>query len=164
MPQLTTNTMSYDYFASLFEYDSLTGVITNRIARGSRAKAGSEAGCLKPKGYRQIGLERMGFYAHRVAWLLHYGSVNSTLVVDHINGIKDDNRIENLRLVTLQHNQFNRKASGQWPLGVSFYNPTKKFRAAITIYQKKKHLGYFHTPELAECAYLNAKEKLHAIN
>lgn len=58
------------------------------------------------RGYVYIKYGRRDLPAHRVVWALHGG--NYTDLVDHINGIKSDNRIENLRLVTVQQNSYNR--------------------------------------------------------
>lgn len=79
--------------------------------------------------------------------------------IDHINGVKDDNRICNLRSVTNQENAFNRKAVK----GYSWHKIEKKWRARIMINNKSIHLGDYKTEEEARQAYLVAKEKYHII-
>jgi len=156
--------MRYEDFAPYFNYDPETGIITNKVTRGRRAEEGAEAGSLDTKGYRQIGLNDNKWRGHRIAWLLHHGAIDADLQIDHINEVKGDNRIENLRLATPSQNQQNQsKPQGKspWPLGVCYDKPTKKFRAQIAVNGKSIHLGYFHAPELAGYAYLNAKEKYH---
>jgi len=47
---------------------------------------------------------------------------------------------------------------GEWPVGVDFHKATGKFKAQLRINGKRKHLGYFTTPEEAFQAYKPAKE------
>lgn len=79
--------------------------------------------------------------------------------IDHINGIKTDNRIENLRSVTHQKNQFNRKSTK----GYTFDKVSKKYRAQIRIDTKLNNIGYFDTEDEAKKAYLDAKKIYHII-
>lgn len=96
---------------------------------------------------------------HRLSWFLHYGTlpINS---LDHIDGNKINNKIDNLRDVTNQQNSWNNtKAKGY------FFNKTRnKFRALIGINGRQKHLGYYTTEQEARNAYLKAKEIYHVIN
>lgn len=96
---------------------------------------------------------------HRLAWFLHYGTLpNNSL--DHIDGNKSNNRIDNLRDVTNQQNQFNRTTAK----GYCWHKPTNKFIAYIKSNGKKKYLGLFETEQEARNAYLKAKEIYHVIN
>ena len=71
-------------------------------------KKGDEAGCYEKKsGYVTIGVHGKTYRAHHLVWLYHHGVMPTML--DHINNIRDDNRIENLRETTYQDNQRNRK-------------------------------------------------------
>ena len=79
-------------------------------------------------------------------------------MIDHVDGDKSNNRIENLRIVTNQQNQFNRKQAK----GYSWHKKAKKWRAQIRINGKNnKYLGFFETEEEAREAYLKAKEMYH---
>tara|TARA_R110000744_G_scaffold79876_1_gene156769 strand:- start:241 stop:735 length:495 start_codon:yes stop_codon:yes gene_type:complete len=156
--------MRYEDFAPYFNYDPTTGIITNRVTRWNTAKEGDEAGSLNVNGYRYIGLNGKYWKAHRVAYLLGHGAIDADLQIDHINEIKNDNQLSNLRLATHGQNQQNQskpKGESPWPLGVCYYKATKKFKAQIRVNGKQKNLGLFHAPELAGYAYLNAKEKYH---
>jgi hypothetical protein len=95
--------------------------------------------------------------AHQFAWYW----VNREVVdcLDHINGVRDDNRIINLRSVTKQQNSFNFTKSK----GYTFVKDKNKFRATISIDGKKIHLGYFLEEETAREAYEEAKKKYHVI-
>lgn len=89
--------------------------------------------------------------AHRVAWAIHHGKW-PTDQIDHINGVKTDNRITNLREVSNQQNQQNatmRKNNTSGVTGVYWYKDGKKWHAQIRVGKKRMHLGYFDTLEEA---------------
>ena len=97
-------------------------------------------------------------YAHHYAYFMTYGNVDFEML-DHINRIKTDNRISNLRIVTSQQNHFNRSDVK----GYGWHKSSGKWRSYIMINQKQISLGYFNTEEEALNAYLRAKEKYHTI-
>jgi hypothetical protein len=85
-------------------------------------------------------------------------------MIDHINGIRDDNRWINLRTATRQENCYNRgkqlnNKSGY--KGVSWNNSRSKWVAQIVINGKKKHLGLFIAKEQAYYSYCEAAKKFH---
>lgn len=87
-----------------------------------------------------------------------------TSQVDHINGDRSDNRWANLRQATQSQNSMNigrRSTNVSGFKGVHWNKATQKWRACITINQKKFHLGLFQTAELAFGAYQLAAEKHH---
>lgn len=116
-------------------------------------------------GYIRIRIDGKCIGAHRLAWACFYGqSPNGE--VDHINGIRDDNRISNLRVVTRSENMQNAKTprtNSSGFHGVSWCKSTSRWTAQIWINRKRYRLGSFHSPELAHEAYLNAKYKLHKL-
>ena len=69
--------------------------------------AGQRAGYLQWDGYRICKYGRITLYEHRVCWALHHGGWPE-LIVDHINGIKDDNRMCNLRIASVNQNAQNK--------------------------------------------------------
>ena len=135
-----------------FKYDPLTGKIY-----GIKGKEITR----RHKGYIAINLFIQGknenLFAHQYAYWLCFNEIVEEL--DHINGVRDDNRIINLRSVTPQQNQWNRRTAK----GYYFNKAEGKFRAKIYLNWKEIHLGYFDTEEEAKNAYLNAKEKYHII-
>ena len=106
-----------------------------------RIKIGQQFGCCNSEGYIFGGLRGKYYSEHRLIWLYHCGKWPKECI-DHINGVRDDNRIENLREATNQQNQFNRKSekdsSSQYK-GVSWCKLSKKWRA---YYQHKGKLYY----------------------
>ena len=149
----------------LLHYDPETGVFTWRVNRGRTAKAGSQAGS-PHDGYVQITVDGREYKAHRLAWLYVHG-VWPVGQIDHRFGIRNDNRIGELRDVTPSVNSQNQriakrsnKSSGL--LGAYWHNVSNKWMAHIGVAGKKIHLGMFDTAEAAHAAYIEAKRRLHA--
>ena len=112
-------------------------------------------------GYMRIMLSKDGlrkeYYVHRLVMEAFVGK--NSLHINHKNGIRDDNRLENLEYVTIRENQHKRNLNRTLPLGVQ--KVRNKYRAIIGINGKNVHLGYFDTAENASIAFNN---KLKTIN
>lgn len=137
-----------------YTYDPETGLIYNRYGKIVKPH--------KIKIYIHLSLtisnkpiKIVHLFGHQFAWYW----VNKECVeqLDHINGIKNDNRICNLRPVTHQQNQFNKLTTN----GYTFIEKSKKYRSRIMLNKKDIHLGYYNTEEEARNAYLAAKEIYH---
>lgn len=150
-----------DYLMSILAYDKNTGVLLWRIKPSMAVAAGSVAGGLHPHGYRYVHVKHVNYAAHRLAWLFTYGEWPD--YIDHINGVRHDNRICNLRSVTSTENlQAHRKArtdSTSGLLGACYRNDNGKWQARIQCNGKQKSLGQFDSPEEAHAAYLAEKGK-----
>jgi hypothetical protein len=157
--------LTVDLLNHLFEYDKETGNLIWKIkpsSRGHHVKAGDIAGTLKSHGYLCVGINYNSYRAHRLIFLMHKGYLPKT--VDHINGDKLDNRIENLRAATVGQNQHNRKTNANNTSGykgVSWSKAQKKWTARITLERKIIHLGYFANVEEAAEVVRKAREELH---
>lgn len=117
----------------------------------------TEAGSVTEQGYIKITIKRKGYKAHRLAWLYMYGYMPEG-PVDHINNVRIDNRICNLRAVTQKDNIRNsvvRKAKKSGLLkGVSYYKQrSDQFVAQIRIEGKQHKLGVFDSELAAHRAY-----------
>ena len=147
-----------DHIREILKYDPDTGVLTWRTnEKVSKNVRGKIAGCVDSGGYREIGIDKTLYSAHRLAWLISEGTDPGKFQVDHINGIRDDNRRKNLRLVTNAQNQHNqRSAKGDY-----FDSRNRKWKAQIALNSKRHHLGLYETEEEARAAYIEAKAKLH---
>ena len=70
------------------------------------------------RGYLKIDLysnnKRNKFFVHRLVYETFKGQIPEGLQIDHINGIRDDNRLENLRLLTSKENIKNYHCSEQY--------------------------------------------------
>lgn len=102
--------LQYAEAKEIFSYDPDSGIIRWKVYRGrngGRAQPGSIAGCTNSDtGYMVIRYNKKLYKAHRLAWLLYYGT-DAPTIIDHINRNKTDNRIENLRLATKSENTTN---------------------------------------------------------
>ena len=160
---LTTSekSLTAERLRELLAYDLETGVFTWRVRKAQHIKAGSVAG-YTTRGYVAIMIDGYSFRAHRLAWL-YVNGVFPTAEIDHVNGMKADNRIVNLRSVgrseNLQNQARARSDNRSGYLGVKSHQGN--FQARITIDGKSRHIGTFATPEEAHAAYVNAKRQLH---
>lgn len=119
-------------------------------------------------GYIQVWHDGQNKYAHRLIWEHVNGPIPDHLMIDHINGIRSDNRIENLRLVNFSQNHQNRhfaeKGSSSGAKGVYWRSQIGRWAAEIRINNKKHYLGSFDDIADAKAAYNNAASLLHTHN
>ena len=134
-------------------YDSETGIFT-WVSERRGLCIGDKAGSLNDQGYVVIRVNKVLVRAHRLAFLYMEGEFPENQV-DHINGVRDDNRWCNLRKVTVQENRLNmgkptNNTSGQ--VGVMWYKAGNKWHSQIAIGKNKIHLGYYDSFEEAIAA------------
>lgn len=158
-------TVSIKRLQELFIYDPVTGILVNRVRRNNcgNAKAGEEAGNPGPAGCRQVSVDNLRIYVHRVAWAMHTGEWPE-VQIDHIDGNPSNNQIDNLRLASNAENQQNRgkyRTNNSGVKGVAWYRAGQKWHAQIQSHGKKYHLGYFDDIEEAAAAYRKAATELH---
>lgn len=162
-PKRPIHELTQSLLKSLMAYDKDTGVFTWMVNRQGHAKAGSLAGTISTStGYLDLFIAGRRYGAHRVAWLYEHGKFPEG-EIDHINGIRDDNRIENLRDVSTGVNRQNqRKAHKGSRTGVLGVRPNGRgFEASIQTDGKQITLGTYPTIAMAEAAYLAGKRRLH---
>lgn len=146
----------------LLHYEPATGVFTRLVQTSNRTHVGDIAGSISHYGYVEFQLAGKLRKAHRAVWLYVHG-VWPAGEIDHIDGDRANNRLDNLRDVPPLSNQQNRRApnsnNSSGFLGVS---PRRgKWKAQIRTDGTNRHLGTYQTPELAYAAYLKAKRELH---
>lgn len=145
----------------LLAYDPETGHFLWRKARGRSRENGIAGSMMGP--YWCINIKGRHYLAHRVAWLAHYG-VYPAGEIDHINQIKTDNRIANLRIVSRSFNAHNmsqaHKGSSSGLRGAYFHKKHKYWSSHFMVNGVIKNLGVFPSKEAAHAAYIKAKTEL----
>lgn len=150
----------------LFLYDAETGIFTRRVSVGrhGRHKAHVVAGTRQNHGYVVMCVDGRRYMAHRLAWLYMYGEWPSC-DIDHLNGVRNDNRLANLRLATRAQNMQNvrhHKHNTSGYKGVSWMPSRRKWRAYIFVDYKQRHIGLYDTPQEAHVARKKEEQKLHS--
>jgi hypothetical protein len=144
-------------------YEAETGLFYWIERHGKRGIPGRVAGTVDVDGYVVVTLNGKRHKGHRLAWLFAHGRWPA-VAVDHINGVKHDNRLTNLREADWAQNQHNRrlqKNNKSGFMGVHFCSRSGKWRAAIRAEGRGRNLGGYDSPEEAHSAYLRAKAALH---
>lgn len=144
-----------DDFKKYLDYDLETGFLhwkkrSEEDFRGAKHVAkrwnsrfcGKKAGNISTNGYVQVQVNGVNYRAHRVIWLMYYGELPKG-DIDHINGIRHDNRICNLRDVSRTDNLRNSRQRSAHITGVYTASKGKPWRAAIQVNNKQISLGYF---------------------
>lgn len=150
--------LTYEYLVDTFHYDSDTGVFTYKVTRGSRAVKGSRAGTFNNTGYRLIKIGKYLYLEHRLAWFYAFKEWPLDLL-DHINRVRDDNRLDNLREVSESCNLQNMglsKRNSSGTKGISMQSG--KWCARIMVDYKEVHLGRFNNKDEAIEAYDSYKK------
>lgn len=158
MSKPRSNTVPHGRLKELLEYRN--GRLYWRVNR-VRARAGNEAGWFS-NGYRRVTVDKIKLRASHIVWALCHGRWPA-LELDHVNGDKQDDRIENLREATHQQNGWNQPASPRNTSGVKgvhFHKKNRKWTATIRA-GAPQHLGSFDSCEAAAVAYNAAATRLH---
>ena len=166
--------ITHKYLLSILDYNPKTGIFTWRQRPLNHFKdqracniwntrfSGKNAGSLT-EGYIKIAIKnRKREYAHRLAYFYVTKKLPS-YDIDHINGIKNDNRWINLRAATRTQNNGNskiKKNNKTGYKGVIFDYERNKYRATISVNNKTICLGRFNTPQKAHAAYCKAAQEL----
>jgi len=150
---MATNLITQDRLKSLLTYNPDTGEFRWRVSRG-RVRAGDNAGNSNGLNYVQLRVDGYNYKAHRLVWMYIYG-VWPPAEIDHINRLRCDNRLVNLRAVTRAQNHQNRNLPAHNTsgcMGVSFHKRSGRWRADIKTNGKQRTLGLYDTKQDAVLA------------
>lgn len=154
---------SVERLREVIEYDAITGVMVWKVDMAGRKTAGTVAGHVSQHGYRIVQIDGQAYPAHRIAFTIYFGR-SPKQFLDHINCVRDDNRIENLREADAAQNARNSQISVRNKTGikgVSLRVKTQRWVAQIRLNRKNITLGEFKDIEDAKAAYQAASKKLH---
>jgi hypothetical protein len=153
--------MNQEELKELFFYDD--GWLYWKVDRGRKKLIGKKAGSInKVTKYWRVKIFNKDYLLHRLIFLYHKGAVPPYL--DHIDGNKLNNRIENLREATISQNNFNSKRSKRNKSGVKnvyLFKPTGQWVARLRSGGKNVFLKYCDTIEEAEEALKKVRKKYH---
>lgn len=150
--------LTAEQLREVLNYDPSTGFFTWKKMDRRHWLLGTIAGARHSGGYIRIYVRGREYYGHRLAWLFVHGDWPPEQI-DHINGIRTDNRIDNLRPASATENLRNtkrRKNNTSGCKGVSQHSTSRRWRARIVVNRVENHLGFFDTKEEAIAAYKHA--------
>ena len=151
--------ISHDYVLSAFDYQD--GNLIRKTGRVN--EIGQIAGCVhKGKGYIHVKIKAKAFKAHRLVFLYHHGYLPE--FVDHIDGDKTNNKIENLRAATKEENCRNQKirsTNKSGYKGVKWVEHCKKWQVEVCKNYKQLRFGRYEDLELAGLVAMEATDLIH---
>ena len=150
-------TITQSYVKELFDYLE-DGKLVRKATTSNRAKIGTIVGSNNGNGYLRVSVNSKYCHVHRIIFMWHYGYFPEE--VDHKNGDKSDNRIENLREATHSQNGKNlsiRKNNKVGVNGIRWDSSRNKWYASIGVNHKTKYLGRYVVLEDAIKARRNAE-------
>jgi len=146
----------------LYIYDESHKGLIHNSAKNSRGLKNGKAGHHHSRGYVHIGVDGKSFKEHILVWIYFNGAKADDMQIDHINGIKWDNRISNLRQVSGFDNQKNRGKNKKNTSGYKGVHKNKnKWEVSIMANNIRHRLGHFDNPKEAALVYNEAAKKLH---
>ena len=155
--------LTQETLRALFSYDPATGVVTRLVCTANRHRVGERVGTRGARGYLQATIGSRKYMLHQLIWVWVHGSW-APADIDHINRVRDDNRLKNLRPATRSENNHNAslsQANTSGYTGVCWDVRRRQWLASIRFAGKTHNLGRYPTPELASAAYLSAKRIHH---
>jgi hypothetical protein len=156
---MNTDTLTAEEARELLEYIPLTGDFFWRVTRNNRTKAGTRAGAVEAQGYTVIKIDGRTYKAHRLAWLITYGQWPENQI-DHIDRCRANDRLSNLREVSISTNCRNRGARTDNTSGVpGVHKHGGKWQARIATDTGRISLGHFASMDDAIQARRDAELK-----
>lgn len=152
--------ISQELLHEIFEYRD--GNLYWKNSKGNRVRPDRRAGTINDTGYLRVDLFGKHFRVHRLIYLMFHG--NLPKILDHINGNKLDNRIENLRPATTYQNVWNstkRRTNTSGIKNVCWDKKTKKWKVVINVGSKSHYLGLYSDINEAAQVAQQKRNELH---
>jgi hypothetical protein len=151
--------LTHEHVREVFECCPLTGKIYWRIRLNRNIRIGQEAGTPTNDGYVAAAISGFKYARHRLVYMWAHGALEPSVQIDHINRVRGDDRIWNLRTATGSQNRLNaclRSDNKSGYRGVYWRKVEKKWHACLMVGGKKIYLGFHDSPEAAHSEYLKA--------
>lgn len=153
--------LSIERLRQVLRYEAETGNFYWIYRDTHKSNLGKNASIVRSHGYLNICIDGNYYYTHRLAWFYSHGEWPN--VIDHIDGEKTNNKLENLRSVSQRCNLENvlkpRKHNKSNLLGA--FKTKSGFNSRLGYNKKSIYLGHFKTAEEAHNAYVKEKRRLH---
>jgi hypothetical protein len=154
---MTTKILTQEFLKSIFDYKD--GILYNK-RNVERIKFGKKVGTINSKGYISTVIHEKRYYVHRLIFMIHHGFLPKN--IDHIDGNKANNKIENLRPASYSENNMNTKArSSSGVKNIYFDKRRNIWNIQLRINNKLKFFGSFNNLEYAKIAAKEARNKYH---
>jgi len=152
--------MNIEEIKKVLDYNPDTGVFTWKVDIAKNVKKDSVAGCKDKDGYIVISINRKQYRAHRIAYMFVHGKLENQ--IDHVNRVKSDNRIINLRECTHTQNHHNVTVRSDNKLGIKgVCFKRDHYQARITVGGIDIYLGTYDTAAEASEVYRETAKILH---
>ena len=141
---------------SRLQYDAETGELWRKFKTTNKLVT-----TVSESGYNVVRIMHQNYFVHRIAWFMHHKEEPpKDIEIDHIDGDKTNNRIDNLRLATHPKDMKLSERNKTGFRGVCYHSERKKYEARIYVDGKSIFLGYHSTAEDASNARANAEKEL----
>ena len=154
--------ISQEYLHEIFKYKDGDLIYKKKTHKFSKSKIGAKAGTIYSSGYLNVKLHQNPYPIHKLVFMMFHGFFPK--VIDHIDGNKLNNKIENLRECCHITNGYNRKLGINNTSGyknVVWNKKLKKWRVTLMHNKKFQDFGYFEDLELAALVAEEARNKYH---
>lgn len=157
------NMLNIQYLKTLLNYNPINGEFTWLMCPRKQIKKGTSAGYICDRGYIKIMIDNKNYRAHRLAYLFMEGkSLDENIDIDHINGIKNDNRWCNLREATRSQNCMNKyKKNSLCSIKERKRKSYNVFEVSVNVNGKQIYIGIYKNIDEAKIASTNARKKYH---
>lgn len=144
-------------------FDCVGGHLVWKVSKAKKIKVGDKAGTVGKDGYVRVFVDGKSYLAHKIAYLIEHGVMPTEL--DHINRVKTDNAVSNLRQCTKQENNLNRSLFANNKTGIKnvHKHSSGRFEVSFRRHGKSIYVGLFDDLELAELVALEATHKVDSL-